>query len=185
MTIHFSRESNRMSEVGAAIFPRTLRIVYWPADARVVDQDRARLEQGLRQLGSLQIETLKTLDELAAKPADLLVVAAQTVPGEQFSKWLRSFKERVKNRGGIWTPALILANLPFPILNEVMPEAVQDNWYFDILAADHLASMPIRVANLLRIHDHLHELQRYAATLDSLSAKVQKLEDELEALKQA
>lgn len=172
-----------MSEASGAIFPRTLRIVYWPADARVVDQDRARLEQGLRQLGSLQIETLKSLDELAARPADLLVVAAQTVPAEQFSKWLRSFKDRIKGSGGIWTPALILANLPFPVLNEVMPEAVQDNWYFDILAPEHMASMPIRVANLLRIHDHLHELQRYGSTLDSLSGKVQKLEEELEAMK--
>ena len=172
-----------MSDTPHAIFARTLRVVYCPADPRVVDGERVRLEKSLKQLGAVQISTVKSLDDLTPSPVDLLAVAAQTVPTEQFPVWLRSFKQRVRKSVGIWTPAIILANLPFEILNEVMAEAVQDNWYFDILSGDQLSSIPIRVANLIRIHDHLLELEKYASTLESLSNKVQQLEDDLEALR--
>ena len=57
------------------------------------------------------------------------------------------------------------------------------NWYFDIVASDQLDSLPIRVANLLRIHDHLHELHRYSAALSSLTAQTEALKQELLQLK--
>ena len=57
------------------------------------------------------------------------------------------------------------------------------NWYFDILSMEHIDSMPIRVANLLRIHDHLHELERYQNTLATLNHRVDQLTLDLEAQK--
>lgn len=172
-----------MSETSTIIFNRVLRINYCQADARIVDSDRARLEKILHQLGSVQIRAVKSLSELWQTPADLSVVAAQTVPPEHFSSWLRVFRGNVLDQGGVWTPALILANLPFMVLNDILAEAVQDNWYFDIVAVDQISSLPIRIANLIRIHDHLRELQKYASALDALDAKVRKLEDDLEVLK--
>ena len=171
-----------MPDTPETIFARKLSVVYCPADPRIIDNDRARLEKILNQLGDVHVSTVKSVDELTLDSADLLAVAAQTVAFKHFPVWLRSFKLRARSRLGIWTPAIILANLPFSILNDVMAEAVQENWYFDIISIDHLASIPIRVANLIRIHDHLLELQKYASTLENLSTKVQRLESELEAL---
>ena len=45
------------------------------------------------------------------------------------------------------------------------------------------ATLPIRVANLLRIHDHLHELKRYSAALDDITVKVKMLESQMKDLR--
>ena len=61
-----------------------------------------------------------------------------------------------------------------------MPFAIDENWYFDVIDPDHLDSLPMRVANLLRIHDHLHELSRYEKSLADLQADVRQMQQKLE-----
>jgi hypothetical protein len=164
------------------LFPgRTLKLKYWNAETRIVDSDRANLEQHLKRLGEVEVTPIKSLEgpELAA--ADLVIVAAQRIPPQDFPQWLGGLKKRFHGPETIWIPAVILADVPFEILSGLLPEAVKDNWYFDILAPAHLSSLPIRVANLLRIRDHLHELKRYAEAVDEVTQKVKKLEDSLKA----
>lgn len=166
-----------------ALFPgRTLRIKLWNADARIVDSDRAALEQHVKRLGDVKIDTLRTLDAPDFHPIDLLLIAAQRLPIEDFPKWLGGIRKRFQTPEKIWVPALILADVPFEVLSELMVEAIRDNWYFDILAPSHLSSLPIRVANLLRINDHLHELDRYGAAVEEVTSKVKDLEARLKAL---
>lgn len=164
---------------------RPLRLCYWAADSRIVDSERASLEGHLARIGDARVVPIKALDSPDAKPCDLLIVAAQKIVQPDFAAWLSAFRRRVAREGDIWTPALILADVPFDVLSEIWPEARADNWYFDILSPTHLSSLPIRVANLLRIHDHLHEMKRYASALEDIGAKVANLERELETIRKS
>lgn len=159
---------------------RSLKICYWNAETRVVDSDRMNLERHLARLGDVKVTPITSLDDAKGKAdlvgTDLLIVAAQMVPEDKFASWLGGFRKRIEGLGLVWTPALILADIPFEVLSEIWPEVTKENWYFDILAPAHVASVPIRVANLLRIHDHLHELKRYAEALDDINNKVRGLE---------
>jgi hypothetical protein len=166
------------------LFPgRTLRIAHWSTDPRLVDADAMVLEKHLKRLGEVTVERVKTLEDALAAPRDLIIVAAQRVDAGAFAGWLDGLRKRLTAQGGIWVPALILADVPFDVLSEILPAAVADNWYFDILAPAHAASLPIRVANLLRIHDHLHELKRYAAAVDDITTKVTMLESQMRDLR--
>ena len=173
-----------MSQLRA--FPnRELRICYWNAFGKVIDSDLMQIEQNLRHLGEVKIEEVKSLDDSSLSPCDLLIVAAQQVSEDDFSSWMTKFRGKIHKQGHVWTPALIFADVPFSILNDIWPEAVKENWYFDILSPAHIESLPIRVANILRIHDHLHELHRYSETLDELNTKVVKAEKEISNIKKS
>lgn len=186
-TYDFRRERNwgalTMSSTAPLFQGRRLRLCYWSAEPRVLDSEVMGLEHHLARLGELEVVRLKALDAPEAQPCDLLIAAAQTIPVEGFPAWLRSLRTRIVAQDRIWTPALILADIPFVVLNEILPEAARENWYFDILAPGHVASLPIRVANLLRMHDHLHELKRYAAALDDINIKVKMLESQMRDLR--
>ena len=165
------------------LFPgRTLKIKYWNAEARFVDADRANLEQHLKRLGTVEVTALKALDGPDLMPVDLLLIAAQMIPVNDFPQWLGGLRRRFQTPEKIWIPAVILADVPFETLSGLLPEAVRDNWYFDILSPAHVASLPIRVANLLRINDHLHEMKRYADAVDEVTKKVKTLESALVSL---
>jgi hypothetical protein len=165
---------------GSPLFgTRALNLCYWNAEARVVDAERLALEVHLKRLGDVRVQQVKTLDAPETAAADLLIVAAQAIPTEEFPKWLAGLRRRVVAHGAIWTPALILADVTFDTLSDIWADVTRDNWYFDILAPSHVASIPIRVANLLRIHDHLHELKRYESALDDINAKVKVLEGQM------
>ena len=166
------------------LFPsRSLKLCYWNAEARVVDSERMSLEQHLSRLGDVSVSPVASLDSPELSGADLLIVAAQMVPADKFAGWLGGLRRRIQQQGRVWTPALILADVPFDVLSEIWPEVTNDNWYFDIMSPVHMASLPIRVANLLRIHDHLHELKRYASAVDDITAKVRILESQMAALR--
>jgi hypothetical protein len=164
---------------------RRLRLCYWNAEARVLDAERAGLEQHLARLGDVSVVQIKALDAPEATPCDLLIVAAQTLAPQDFPSWLAGFRRRIQAQGMVWTPALILADVSFDVLSDILPDVTRENWYFDILAPAHVTSLPIRVANLLRIHDHLHEMKRYATALEDIGTKVTTLETQLEAMKKA
>ncbi len=166
-----------------SLFPgRSLRICYWNTEARLVDAERMNLESHLRRLGELRVDSVKSLDDPALVPCDLLIVAAQVIPVAEFPVWLQGLKKRIQARNLVWTPALILAEPDFAVLSGILPEIARENWYFDVIAPAHLSSLPMRVANLLRMHDHLHELRRYEDALDDVNQKVKVLEEQLASL---
>lgn len=162
---------------------RHLRICYWDAENQLYGAHKAALESKLSLMGDTKFVGLKSLDDASFDPCDLLIIAADKIPEDAFPKWIEQLHKRVKANYQIWTPALILADLSFATLDAILTSAVKSNWYFDIISINHLDSLPIRVANLLRIHDHLHELRRYHQELDRLSERVVKMEAEIEHLK--
>lgn len=158
---------------------RDRRLCYWNAESRTIDKDLMAIEHHIKRLGDVTITRVGRLDQDGVFPCDLLVVGAQSMSGEKFAPWLEGLRRRILAQGTIWTPALIIADLSFDTLSERLMEAVRDNWYFDVVSPKHLSSLPIRVANLLRIHDHLHELTRYAKAIEDIQSQVRVLEAQM------
>ena len=154
---------------------RHLRICYLIQDKNVVDSRRAYLEKQLKSFVSFDLVEIQSLEDPNLKPCDLLVVDAHRLDEETFMTWFRSFSKRIMKQGFIWIPALVVAEISMETFSEAFDEFLQMNWYFDIVSPDHFASMPLRMTNLLRIHDHLHELDRYRQMIDKLTQRVDKL----------
>lgn len=165
------------------VFGRKLRICYYNTDERSLDANRIDLEKKLKFLGDFELYQMKRLDDPRRAPCDLLVVLAKGIPDQKFGDWLDSFSQRLERQGDIWLPALIISGVPFTILRDMIENAIRMNWYFDIVSPDHLDSLPVRVANLLRIHDHLHELKRYETALNSLSGQLEQVSEAVKSLK--
>ena len=162
---------------------RKLNATFLNVSQKILDTQRLLIEKKIQAISSeLNIKTIRSLEEVKNSPCDLLIVAANHIPEEEFNKWLSSFSLKIETQGYIWIPALIISQACFPTLMDVLSKAVQMNWYFDIVHENHLDSIPIRVANLLRIHDHLHELNRYESSLDQLSKEIEMLKSSLSLL---
>jgi hypothetical protein len=153
----------------------------------VVGAELLALENRLNDLQLLtKITVLQDLKDLwqtsggvTVAPCDLLLISTTLADDEQFTTWLKALSQKIKKQGMIWIPALIVSKADFKLVQAVFEQATEDNWYFDIVHPDQMSSLPIRVANLLRIHDHLHEMLRYQGALDDLAQRVSKLESEL------
>jgi len=162
---------------------RPLRVCYWDSEKRITGATKALLESYLQKLGGVDMVAINSLTDDDYTPCDLIILTGEHVPGEAFANWLSSIQSRLRREHQIWTPALILANTDFNDLDDIFPWAVKANWYFDVIHTDHLESLPIRVANLLRIHDHLHELNRYHERLAELETKLEQTNSSLAELK--
>jgi len=158
---------------------RTYRICYWDSDPKSLSATKLNIESSLKQLGELRLDELKGLEDSKLHPCDLIIVSAQQIPEDSFKKWLHKSEQRIKTKAGIWVPVIILAKISFPYLNEILINAAKNNWYFDVLDPSHLDSLPIRVANLLRIHDHLNELYRYDQMLNNMQSQIDRMENQL------
>jgi hypothetical protein len=164
---------------------RPLRVRYWNAEARIVDAERMTLESHLRRLGDVTVEAATTLEDAYSATPDLIIIAAPRMAETDFPAWLTGTRKRMQAQNGIWTPVVVLADVGFGVLADQLLAATADNWYVDVVSPAHVSSLPIRIANLLRIHDHLHELFRYASAVSDVGIKVQRLEAELERLRGA
>ena len=160
-------------------FFRQRRICYWDSEKILLASWKVQFEKSLKFLPELDVYQLKTLDDPAFFPCDLMVVAAQSVPDEELSQWLQGLHNRIKAQGKIWSPALVLSYANFQNLSPLIHEFAANNWYFDIVHPDHFDSLPIRIANLLRIHDHLHELQRYHDQVIDMQERIEQVEASL------
>ncbi len=164
-------------EIGTENNKRNIRICYWDSEKRYFGAHKAAFENQMQILGEIQTVKISSLEDPKFFPCDLLVVSAEHVPEDEFLKWLTGIETRIMSQDKIWTPALILADIEFSTLHQLLPFASKSNWYFDIVHPQHLLSMPIRIANLLRIHDHLHELKRYDDKLNAMQNKIVEIEN--------
>ncbi len=155
---------------------RSFRVCYWDGEKRIVDSRKSSLERQLKYLGDIDLITLDRLEDPNFDPCDLLIITAEHVPEQEFAAWLVSLESRLTFRKMIRVPALIFADLPIELLAEIYLKSAKQNWYFDVISSSDLNSLPIRIANLLRIHDHLHELSRYQNQLAIFEEKIEELE---------
>lgn len=158
---------------------RRLHVCYWDSESRFSSAEKMQLEQGLRRLADLDFAEIKTLNDPKFSKADLLIIAAQHVQDEQFSKWLEKLVQNMHHPSSIWVPALIVSPIGFDEASDALRKYLHKNWYFDTVRPDHFDSIPIRIANLVRIHDHLKELRRYDEQLKNLAMQMDQLEQRL------
>lgn len=158
---------------------RRLRVCVWNPTPNMVSASLGLIETELKRLGTVQLVHLKSLDDQNLLPCDLLVATAIYIDGEHFATWLKGVENRLVKQGGIRVPMMVFAHVDEVTQRQLLRWAVDSNWYFDIIDPEHVASMPIRVANFLRLHDHLHEIQRMDQALKHLGEKVSALEQTL------
>jgi hypothetical protein len=165
--------------------PRRSRVCLLNLDPKLVSLPKIQLEKALKAMIDIDLAEVRGMEDSLFTPCDLLIVEAQGIPTMDFQRWLGAFKQRILTQADIWIPAVIVTDLPATDARVLMEDAAKSNWYFDVVRPDHLESLPLRVANLLRIHDHLHELRRYSETLDRLQDRVNMLEHEVNSLRKS
>lgn len=159
---------------------RQLKIAYWSVDPKVVDRHTMVIETNLKKFLQFSIETITSLEDKLALGSDLFVINATSVETKHFHQWLESVFRRVPQNNHVWTPALIFSNLGDNELIGIMDLVYQSNWYFDVLSAETTTNLAPRIANLLKIHDHLHELQRYDLRISELENDLERIAQTLE-----
>ena len=160
------------------------QIAVWDSQARFIDREKAKLEHFLKQILLPSFITINAISDLKNTNADLLIAGAHHLEGPPFIQWMDGLSKTMAKEN-IWIPALIMGKQPFEDLVEVYEKAAASNWYFDIINPDHLESLPLRIANLLRIHDHIRELNRYDSEVKELRDKTKLLEQDVEKFKSA
>ncbi|RYZ60281.1 MAG: hypothetical protein EOP07_01180 [Proteobacteria bacterium] len=158
-------------------------ICSWDLDPKRSDGTKLNLERFLKLLPAMQWKKVKGVEDSDFLPCDLAVIYAWHLNQIELQTWLENFEKRWKKSGAIWIPALIVSPLDIGDLLNSMDGIWASNWYFDIIHPDHFLSLPVRVANLLRIHDHLHELVRYEAEMKAMQDNIRKIEHEIAAMK--
>ena len=109
-------------------------------------------------------------------PWDLMILNASHLKDEPFLQWLKGLINKIEGKPEALTPALILSRTNFDSLSEIWGFAYEKNCYFDIMHPEHMDSLPIRVGNLLKFHDHIRELHRYETELEAIKQRLSKLE---------
>lgn len=155
---------------------RIFRVYYWDASPGFISAASAAFESQLRHLIQVELVRLNGLSESVGIGVDLLIISAIGVDEEDFLRWLKSIFIRLPKNHGIYCPTIIIADTSAHIQRDLLKWAVSENWYFDVINPLHFDSLPVRVANFLRIHDHLHEIQRMNRTMEALDEKVKDLE---------
>lgn len=156
---------------------RPLRVCYLHHDARFVDDALEQIEFQIAQVHSFKMVELDNIDSPQLYPCDLLVLIAHHLSSEHLVAWIKGLSRRLQQKN-IWIPSIILSDASARSLTGLIPYALRSNWYFDIIHPDHIPSLPWRMSNLIRIHDHLGELCHYEQTLTELEAKVTRFSEQ-------
>lgn len=160
---------------------RKRRICYWDYESKHFDNFKAQVERYVKSMPDFSLAQVQGLDDPNFKPCDLLIIYSPKLNENEFHQWLEGIHKRIQASSKIWTPGCIVSQQLENTDIQRIHEYADTNWYFDIIHPEHWMSFPIRIANLLRIHDHLHELFRYQEQLTHLQTRVADIEQQLEA----
>ncbi|MCY4444068.1 MAG: hypothetical protein OXC44_04630 [Proteobacteria bacterium] len=157
--------------------PRPLRVCYINYDSRLVDESLESIENELEKVHAFEMVEIESVESKDFQPCDMLILLAHSATRDQLVPWVKGLAKRLETH--IWTPALIIGDLGMLGAKNLVSFAVESNWYFDVINTSDLSSLSLRVANLIRIHDHLHELFRYEETILDLEKKLTALESKV------
>lgn len=157
------------------------RICYVNPDSRTMETSVSFFEKRLSMISNLDLAHFTSLETAQASgPCDLLILNANNLDEQAFLQWFPKIVAKLSKKEGIPSPCIFFSQLEFNALESIWETAYKHNWYFDIVQPQHMESLPIRVANLLRIHDHIHEIRRYEEELNALKGRMSSLEKKLE-----
>lgn len=162
---------------------KKIKIAELSLTPKIVSQVGAFVESHLKTFFDAHVTTVKDQSQIVSENFDLGLIQAQELETAEFVQWLNGFEKKRSE--------VDLIQIPFVIVTPVNPgqivaffsRVVQTNWYFDLIHPMQLQSLPIRVANLIRIKLHIGELQRYNLELDQMALKIEELERKLQTLK--
>lgn len=161
---------------------REITVGYLDTQKKFFSSQKGRLEFLLKSFGKIAFREVKSLDDDSLRDCHALLTTADHVPDEDFLKWFLKFEKKVHLMKLIWIPTIILADLELATQKSLLDHSLKSNWYFDIVAGSQLNSLPIRLANMIRIHDHLKELYHYDRELNALQGQVLDLETQIRQL---
>ena len=147
---------------------KQLKVGYFNPDNKIIDRFKLEVETYLKYMFEVQITEFHEMLGSDLSIYDLILADARFVETNFFLSWLKQFSKKMKTNKNIWTPALIMSQLTFEEETKIFKEVYFENWYFDIVQEQHISSIPIRMANLMRSSEHLKELIRYQDILESL-----------------
>lgn len=158
---------------------RALRVCVINQEPRILDKQLAIIENELSKLYVLNLVQISSIEDSKFKPCDLLIIIAHQLNDSAFQTWIKSFAKRMEKNNSIAVPCLIIGHKLDAVSRELLQYAVSENWYFDIVDVNHIGSLAIRSANLLRIHDHIHELSRYEKIVTKLEEDLRSMQNDL------
>ena len=160
---------------------RKRRICYINSDTKTFEASIAFFEKRLTNITNLEISQYSSLEFAKnSGPCDLLIFNSTHLSDLDFAQWFSKILPKIPAQHNIPAPTVFVSTLDFQSLEKIWENAYKNNWYFDIVHPDHMESLPIRIATLLRIHDHLHEVRRYEEDLTKMKQRMLFLEQRLE-----
>lgn len=160
-----------------------LRVCYVNYDTKILQAEVHALEEKLKQLKDVEIISLSSIEGNDLSTYNLLIFNAISLNDDNFIKWLPTISQKITQKLHIQIPTIFLSHLAFSGLNKIWEQTYAKNWYFDIIHPDHLESIPIRMANLLRIYDHLQEIKKYEREIKTMQKEVALIQETVKKLK--
>jgi hypothetical protein len=140
-------------------------------DPRLADRYLARVENTLKSISEVKAINITSTTDPRLAHCSIVVVFANNLDEEQMITWVKGIPKRLTS-SSINIPWLIICENSEVIQKEMLRYALAENWYFDLVLPDHLDSLLTRIANLIRISDHISELKRYESETKLLEEKV-------------
>jgi hypothetical protein len=153
-------------------------------DPRLADRYLARVEATLKSIAEVKPINITSTSDPKLAHCSIVVVFANNLDEEQMITWVKGIPKRLSSTS-INIPWLIICENSEGIQREMLRYALAENWYFDLVLPDHLDSLMTRIANLIRISDHISELRRYETETKLLEEKVAAALEMLDEIKRA
>ena len=97
-----------------------------------------------------------------------LIVSALNLSEAELLTWLQKYRKKSLSQKNVLIPLLLIHSNDELSFQSLFDEAFKAKWFFDLCSEKHLSSLIIRAANLIRVHDLLHDLKRRDEMITSL-----------------
>lgn len=161
---------------------RPIRIAYVALDPKILDPIVVAVREQFALLGPVEWIAVSDLFDIQQSGLDLCVVDGTQRPSDSLLTWLTKLPRRLEGTPHVWTPVIVLADVPSAQWAPLWRRWVEHNFYVDLISPKHLESFPVRAATLVRIHDHLKELWRYEEELRSLRDRMAEVMAQVKSL---
>ena len=132
------------------ILKKHITLGYLDLQPNLASNKKLRLEKYLQKLWDIKVINLESTDEILEEDISALLITDWNIPDDNFVQWLNTFEKKIQPNNKKQTPTLILANLGFSFLEDMISNIIRRDWFFDILHSEHYESIPIRIANLIK-----------------------------------
>ena len=151
------------------------KILYLNIDEKMLTSVTIQLEKYFHRLGTFNIQKTGSIRD---SEADLIIVGT-FFSSEELKTWIKRLIKDLNERS-IWIPVIFVADLDFEAIYSIVEECFnKTNWYFDLVLSSNMEELAMKIANLIKIHDHLKELKDYHDKLNQMNEEVEKLKQKL------